>query len=88
MEAPSQLEPPVGAMVLGGDTQTKAGTQELLAWVPVAPLLEEGFWQGPLGETVSHSSCSGLRPSHLIELLLPFIAPAWLQVVPTCRRRQ
>lgn len=51
------------------------------------------FWRrgtlaGASGETVSHSSCSGLRPSHLIELLLPFIAPAWLQVVPTCRCRQ
>lgn len=48
----------------------------------------EGALAGASGDTVLHSSCSGLRPSRLIELLPSFLAPVWLQVVPTCHCRQ
>lgn len=57
--------------------------------VPVGPVPGgKGALAGASGDIVSHSCSLGLRPSHLTELLPPFLAPTWLQVVPASHCRQ
>lgn len=57
--------------------------------VPVGPVPGgKGALAGASGDTVSRSSSLGLRLSHLTELLPPFLAPTWLQVMPSCHCRQ
>lgn len=74
----------------GGDARPRLGHESAAAGLGArgACSWRSGALAGALGETVPHFSCLGLRPSHLIELLPPFVAPAWLQVVPACRCRQ